>query len=255
MSTYLILTPVQGTTVTGQRLTTWRYIEDIWAMVVHYSEVTLAKMEIFANSEWYNALDLVDYFVVRFVFLTQDKLKDWKGAENEDTLLNIINTTHHKVLISGIHYDKFYSEMAIYEFVSAESSQIKIKDPSSMSSVTDTLIRFQEKTDHAKAYCQDSYIRPLQKIHVCAFITINMNDLSIGRALGIPNLANMAFNNTYFTFDYEIKNENISLCLTDFITLYDILSEPTYDNDNSNICHLCNLLLLVWIALYALFGV
>ena len=88
-------------------------MKDIWDTVIFNSGLTLVKMEIFANSESYNAVDLVDYFVVRFVFLTQGKLMDWKGAEKEDTLLKIISRTHHKVLISRLHHDKFYSEMAI----------------------------------------------------------------------------------------------------------------------------------------------
>ena len=116
MSTYLKLTLVQDTTVSGQRLTTRRYIEDIWNTLVHYSSATLVKMEIFANSDWYNAVDFVDYFVVRVVFLTEDILTDWKGVQKEDILLNIVSKTHHKLLISGMHYDTLYSEMTMYEF-------------------------------------------------------------------------------------------------------------------------------------------
>ena len=241
MSTYLKLTPVQDTTVPGQRLTNWRYIEDIWNTLVHYSSVTLVKMEIFANSDWYDAVDFVDYFVVRVVFVTEDKLSGWKGVQKDDILLNIVSKTHHKVLISGVHYDKLYSEMAMYEFVTADSNQIRIKDPSPTNSFTDTLILFEKKTDYFQTYCQDSNVQPLQKLHVCPFITLNMNDLSIGRALGIPNLANVAFNNTYSTFDYQIEDENIRLCLTDYLTLYDILSEPTYDDSGSNSCFICKI--------------
>lgn len=250
MAAFLKLTPVQGTTVPGHRLKDRVYIDELWNTLSYAARLTSVKMEVFAKSEWYTGTSLIGYFVVKLLFFTEDWLMSMKGEDQVDTLKSLISNTHQKVLKFLLREDTFYCELAMYEYVSEESNQIKLIDPLAISSSLDTLILFQKKAVHDLIYCQGSYIPTIQKLHMCPFITLNVNDLSIGRTLGIPNLANMTLNNTYSTFDYQIQGENISFCVTDFIVLYDILPDPTYDNDNKNSCRSLKLTYILHIPIY-----
>ena len=241
MTAFLKLTPVQGTTVTGQKIKNERYTELLWDTISYVAVLRLITMEVFAKSEWYTKTSLIDYFVVKILFFTEDGLLSQKGEDQEDILSNLISNTHQKVFKFVVGEDTFYCEMAMYDYVSEESNQNKINDPSIASSSLDTLILFQNIAVPGQVFCRDNTITAVRKTHVCPFITLNVNELSIGRTLGIPHLANVGLNNTYSTFDYMIAGENISLCVSDFIILYDILKVASNDNGNKSSCQFCKL--------------
>ena len=246
MTTFLKFTPVQGTTVPGHRLMYRYYIEKIWNTLSYVAKLKLIKMEVFAKSEWYTETSLIEYFVVKV-------LLSMKGEGQVDILSSLISNTHQKVLEFVVGGDTFYCEMTMYDYVSEDSNQIKRNDLSIANSSLDTLILFKKIAGHGQAFCQDNHIPTVQKLHVCPFITLNVNDLSIGRTLGIPNIANVGVNNTYSTFDYQISGENISLCVSDFIVLYDILTDPTNDNYNKNSCRSAKLTNILHISVFIIY--
>ena len=202
------------------------FLNDVQKTFLHNGipDRVIVTIDIFVDSNRYRKEPSVDYYILKVV-----SDLDLENAYPDDFVQKLFSHIHQKTLRLRYRQTVFFFEMETYKEVFQGTDKRFIHVPESINEDYVTM-EWLGSTPFMRdfTFCLDKEaIIPLHKVQVCPYIQIMTDDFSVNFKNDFLILRTYNLTTTLSQFEYELKNDTINICFSDFLPFYYAMTKPT----------------------------
>ena len=184
-----------------------------------YSDPFL-KMDLFVDSNWNSNASTIGYYILKLLLGSDDYY-------TENVLGVMLQNIHQKMLRMVLGQKQFFFEFAMYNepLDDTDKSIMYVSQSNSDTPAKMELIRSRKfSRDEDIDYCNNFPISLMHKMHVCPFIEIRTDEFLMDLEKDYLVLKSRDLMTKFSPFEYQLQNDTVQLCLSDYLPFYYSLS-------------------------------
>ena len=202
------------------------FLGDVWDTFLHNGvpERVIVTIDIYVGSNRNGKGSSKDYYVLKLILYL-----DANRVDTGDIVQQFLLYIHQKTLRLKYRQTLFFFELETYKevFQGTDKRFIHVPEPNHEEPVEMEWLGSRAFMREF-TYCLDTEaIIAMHKIQVCPYIQIRTDELSMNFKKEFLILNTYNFTSTFSQFEYELQNDTINICLSDFLPFFYAMTKPT----------------------------
>ena len=223
VATYVKITALDGINLRSRLKQDQAFLYELRLTLHQNMQVysVVIKIDIFVDSEWNDRTQpYVDYFIIKLLLIDPIYPNDML----EKLLLNV----HQKTLRLAAGQERLFFELATYYENFNDAGKRIIHVPLSNNHTSTTLGWFSsiEFSKNNVKYCNNFPLSSMHKTHVCPYVQLKSDEFVMDFSDEFLVLKSDDMTSKFSPFEYQLQNDSVFICLSDFLPFYHSLSTP-----------------------------